>query len=173
MKKIVPIFIFLVLSSFISSAQKEANIWYFGFKAGLDFNSGSPVPLTNGKLITYEGCSSISDKTTGQLLFYTCGDTVYNRNLQIMPNGTGLLGNKSSTQSSVAIPMPGSSTKYYLFVVDAQAGFIPPSTTGFGGVSYSIIDMTLNGGLGDLSLKNISLLTKSQLKILATLRRNS
>ena len=51
-----------------SFAQKEAAIWYFGVNAGLDFNSGSPVALTNGKLSTAEGCASIADKN-GNLLF--------------------------------------------------------------------------------------------------------
>jgi hypothetical protein len=65
-------------------AQREAAIWYFGNKAGLDFNSGSPVALTNGELITTEGCASFSDKD-GRLLFYTDGTYVWNRNHQIMP----------------------------------------------------------------------------------------
>jgi hypothetical protein len=37
-----------------------------------------------------EGCATISN-SSGQLLFYTDGITVYNRNHQVMPNGTGLL----------------------------------------------------------------------------------
>ena len=49
-------------------AQKEAAIWYFGESAGLDFNSGIPVTLTDGKLTTNEGCATISDKD-GKLLF--------------------------------------------------------------------------------------------------------
>jgi hypothetical protein len=53
------VFLFLTIPSF---AQKEAAIWYFGNNAGLDFNSGSPVALTNGKLVTKEGYASISDK---------------------------------------------------------------------------------------------------------------
>ncbi|WP_168196962.1 hypothetical protein [Flavobacterium alkalisoli] len=35
-------------------AQKEANIWYFGQHAGLDFNSGIPVPLLDGQINTNE-----------------------------------------------------------------------------------------------------------------------
>ncbi len=56
-------------------AQKEGNIWYFGEKAGFDFNTTPPTPLT-GKLITQEGCSSIADRNTEQLLLYTDGITV-------------------------------------------------------------------------------------------------
>ena len=39
------LFLFTITQSI---AQREANIWYFGANAGLDFNSGAPVPLTNG-----------------------------------------------------------------------------------------------------------------------------
>ena len=78
--KINPFFISLFfLLSAPTFAQKEAAIWYFGEYAGLDFNSGSPVALTNGQLSTDEGCTTISDKN-GNLLFYTDGKVVYNKN---------------------------------------------------------------------------------------------
>ncbi len=39
--------VILLCGAFIeTSAQKEGNIWYFGERAGLDFNSGHPVPLS-------------------------------------------------------------------------------------------------------------------------------
>jgi hypothetical protein len=67
--------------------------------ARLDFNSGAPVALSDGQLNTLEGCATIADNN-GDLLFYTDGYTVYNKNHTIMPNGTGLAGNWSSTQSA-------------------------------------------------------------------------
>ncbi len=88
MKKFILLVVFLFLSS-QSFAQGEANIWYFGYKAGLDFNSGAPVALTNGQLNTQEGCAVIST-AAGQLLFYTDGITIWDKNHAIMPNGTGL-----------------------------------------------------------------------------------
>jgi hypothetical protein len=33
-------------------AQRQNNIWYFGNGAGLDFNSGKPIPLKEDKLFT-------------------------------------------------------------------------------------------------------------------------
>ena len=54
LKKILSVL--FILSMLTSHAQGEANIWYFGKNAGLDFNSGSPVALTNGQLVTSEGC---------------------------------------------------------------------------------------------------------------------
>ncbi|MEX0361238.1 MAG: hypothetical protein AB3N10_09680, partial [Allomuricauda sp.] len=61
-----------------TQAQLEAAIWYFGQNAGLDFRSGTPVPLTDGALNTREGCATISD-AAGNLIFYTDGSTVWNR----------------------------------------------------------------------------------------------
>ena len=108
MKKLLT-FIF-ILNSLIIFAQGEANIWYFGENAGLDFNSGSPIPLTNGQLNTFEGCSSFSD-SSGNLLFYSDGTTVWTKDHTIMLGGTGLKGDPSSTQSAMIIPKPGNTTK--------------------------------------------------------------
>ncbi|MEQ1733766.1 MAG: PKD domain-containing protein, partial [Bacteroidia bacterium] len=139
-----------------ANAQGEANIWYFGNNAGLNFNTNPPTPLTNGALVTGEGCASIADKN-GALLFYTDGSTVWNKNHVAMPNGTGLFGNSSSTQSAIIVPYPGTYNyykkrfdKYYIVTVDYLDGN--------NGISYSEVDMTLNGGLGAItSLKNIAL----------------
>jgi WD40 repeat protein len=146
-------------------AQKEAANWYFGEKAGLDFNSGVPVTLTNGQLLTDEGCSAISD-ADGVLLFYTGGQVIYNANHQEMLNGTGLLGDESSTQSAIILPSPGDPTKYYVFAVDNFGGA--------NGLSYSVIDMTLDGGLGGVvpAQKNIRLATPVSEKLTAVYHPN-
>ena len=149
-----------LLFALLSFAQKEANFWYFGFNAGLNFGLGLPVAVTNGQLNTWEGCSSISS-SNGDLLFYTDGQFVYNANHQEMPNGNGLMGDESSTQSGIIVPKPGSNSEYYIFTVDDLAG---PS-----GVRYSLVDMTLNGGLGDVvpSEKNVPLVAPTCEKITA------
>ena len=72
----------LILFSFKLFSQHEADFWYFGDYAGLDFSSGNPEPLINGQLQNYEGCAAISD-STGNLLFYTNGVTVWNKEHQI------------------------------------------------------------------------------------------
>src|SRR3982751_1068031 len=75
----------IILISYNALAQKECNIWYFGSGAGLDFNSGSPVSITGGMINTSEGCAAISD-TSGAILFYSDGMTVWNKNHVPMPN---------------------------------------------------------------------------------------
>ena len=111
-------YILLFLLPLWTVGQNQANIWYFGDHAGLDFNSGSPVVLNDGQ--TYlseghaEGTAVICDNT-GSLLFYTNGETAWNSNHEIMFNGDGLLGTVSSTQSSLIIPKPGNERLFYLF----------------------------------------------------------
>ena len=138
----------IILFSTVSFAQKEGNIWYFGENAGLDFNSGNPVALANGAMATNEGCASISDNA-GNLLFYTDGITVWNRNHLQMPNGFGLLGHSSSTQSALIVQEPGSNNIFYIFTTPAQVNL-----GGIFGFRYSTVDMSLQNGLGDVISKN-------------------
>jgi len=146
-------------------AQKEGNIWYFGENAGLDFNSGSPVALTDGMLVTSEGCASICD-VSGDLLFYTDGVIVYNKSHGIMPNGTGLLGHSSSTQSAIIIKKPMSNNLYYIFTIDGMSG-------SSGGFTYSVVDMNLNAGLGDITTdKNILLFADACEKVTVIKHQN-
>jgi len=130
-------------------AQGEANWWYFGWTAGLDFTGGAPVAVTNGQLTMLEGSSSISD-AAGNLLFYTNGIQVWNRNHVQMPNGFGLLADFSSTQAALIVKRPGSSTIYYIFTSDA---FGQPN-----GIRYTEENLALNAGLGDVTAtKNVFL----------------
>jgi len=155
---------FALISAQLCMCQKQANIWHFGYLAGLDFNSGSPQALAGGMTATDEGCASTSDKN-GNLLFYTDGVSVWDKNHQLMQNGSGLLGNISATQSSIIIPKPGSNDIYYIFTLDEEAG---PD-----GLNYSEVDMKLNGGLGDItSKKNISLHSPTSEKSSATFHEN-
>ena len=166
MKISVPFLFILFILATPSFAQKEAAIWYFGNYAGLDFNSGSPVALTNGKLVTKEGCTTISDKD-GKLLFYTDGSFVYNRNHQIMPNGYGLLGHNSSTQSAIIVPKPNNPYIYFIFTVDqplpanADDNLLNDLDPPNNGLNYSQVDIRLSNGLGDIvtTEKNVPLVT--------------
>lgn len=162
--KTILILNFLV-ASFFSISQKEADIWYFGRNAGVDFSSGKAVALTDAQVNTEEGCAVISD-VNGKMLFYTDGITVWNNKHEKMPNGSGLKGDPSSTSSGVAIPKPKAKNIYYLFSVAATAKA--------DGLTYSVIDMTLDNGLGDVvdTLKNIPMYTPITEKLTAVAHRN-
>lgn len=134
-------FLFIPILTF---AQLEAAWWFFGEQASVDFTSGAPVAAPPGNLITIEGCSSISDPC-GVLQMYSDGTTVWDRNGNPMPNGTGLSGDSSSAQSAIIIPDLLRPDRYFLITV-ASAG------SRANGLRYSIIDMNLNGGLGDVDV---------------------
>jgi hypothetical protein len=134
------LFIGIQLFFLSASAQHRADNWLFGINAGIDFSSGTPVIRYDGATNTTEGISTISD-SSGNLLFYSDGITVWNRLHQVMPNGNGLLGGISS-QGALIVPDPASSQQYYLFSLDAVSG-----SNGF---RYSIIDMSQDSGRGDV-----------------------
>lgn len=151
-------------------------------------NNGSVTPLSDGQLNAEEGCSSITD-SSGNLLFYTDGRTVWDRNHVRMPNGdflagTELFGDISSTQSGIIIPKPGSPNIYYIFTVDephhsnaavypnayfgaypnfADDGSVPTTDDGNNnGFNYSIVDLSItgsNGSIGDVISRNNHLVT--------------
>jgi gliding motility-associated-like protein len=139
--------VFLLLSQIVF-AQKQSAIWYFGMHAGLDFNSGNPVPATGGQIYTIEGVASICN-SNGQLLFYTEGVTVWNRLHHIMPNGTGLEGHASSTQSAIIVPVIGDTSRFYVFTIGDYGSNQ--------GLHYSIVNMNLDSGRGSIETKNIPL----------------
>ena len=162
-------FFLLMIGSLTAYSQHQADIWYFGYGAGLDFRNGNPISLTDGKSNTLEGCASISSATDGRLLFYTDGVTVWNAQHQTMSNGTGLMGHWTSAQSALIVPFPGDSTHYYVFT----AGAGPYATAPNNGVRYSIVDLTLDGGKGDITVKNKLLLGTATEMLNATQHCNS
>lgn len=164
MKKTV-LFVIFSLIGLYTYSQNEAANWYFGENAGLTFDltNNAIVQNSNGRLNTREGCSSISDDS-GNLLFYTDGVTVWNRNHVQMANGFDLHGDSSSTQSAIIVPKPASVSIYYIFTVDNGIDGVNH------GLSFSEIDMSLNGGLGQVTVKNTDLLSLCSEKITAVLK---
>lgn len=159
--KAILIALVVLLANITASAQKEANNWFFGDKAGLSFSSGTPVALAGSAMTTNEGSAVMSDQN-GNLLFYTDGVTIRNKTHQPMPNGTGLLGHSSATQSAIIVPWPGKACqKYFVFTVGAVE-----SNTNVN-LRYSVVDMTLAGGLGDVIpiSKNVVLKNKVSEKL--------
>ena len=140
--------ILLLCTSFLAFSQNEASNWFFGNKVGLKFDGLSKPMVQYGELNTLEGCASISD-SAGNLLFYSDGSTVWSRNHQIMPNGTGLLGDESSTQSAIIVPHPTEPNIHFLFTVG--------STQVPSGYHYYTIDMSLNNGFGDVVGSSVDL----------------
>lgn len=134
----------LVLNTRSLLAQSEIKRtynWVYGDKRYLRITETSFTDLGTSAIDAGEGSASISD-TSGNLLFYTDGQTVWNKLHGKMPNGSGLFTSGSVTQSSIIIPWPGQANKYFVFTNNYA-------------LYYSIVDMSLNGGLGDVAQKNI------------------
>jgi len=165
---------FLLVTALVATrgvnAQKEYNNWYFGNKAGLTWNNTrsysatgmfgtasnttltSLPALTRSEINTGEGCFAISDEN-GDMMFYSDGITIWDAQHNPMPNANGnLTGHPSSVNSGVIIPYPGTDNrdKYIAFTI----GFNDANN-----LSYSVVDMSLRGGLGDVvpGQKNILL----------------
>ena len=148
----------ILLFSITLFAQGEANIWYFGRNAGIDFNLPSPTALTTGALNTLEGCSSISD-STGNLLFYSNGCYIADASHQMMENGDSLnypgeiydnnCGNGNGytvANGATILPHPDSSNIYYLFHVKKTFHVVSPNNFelfGYPLLSVSYTHLTL------------------------------
>ena len=135
---VFPLIIFFSISG--QSQQLEGNWWYFGFYAGLHFTNGYPEADTNSQLQTSSGAATYSD-SNGNLIFYTDGNTVLNRNHSIVPNGTNLVDNNQSR--TLITNIPNKKDRFLCFV-----------TTNENNNSGSLIkfefDRTLNNGLGNV-----------------------
>lgn len=154
------IFLLAGLLSVLSfNAQNENKKWYFGQNAGLDFTSGSPTPMLGSAMNTIDNTATISD-AAGNVLFYTDGVTVWNSLHNVMANGTGLLGTQSAGQPATIVRHPGNPNLYYIFTCDVMAGS--------NGLRYSIVDMTLQSGLGAVTgTKNVLIYTPCTEKVIA------
>lgn len=135
-----------------SLAQYYSNynkVWAFGYKAGLDFTSGAPVAITTGDASTSitEGCASVCD-SLGNLLFYTKGTSVYNRNHVLMPSGVAVtsFSTFSTTQAALIMPVIDSPQKYYVFSLQQFTNGDPLMCK----LVYCKVDMNLDGGFGDI-----------------------
>lgn len=153
MKKALQVNFFLIYFFCLTNnlySQQETNNWFFGYNAGVNINGPNPLAISGGKVNTIECCASISN-SIGELLFYTNGANVFDKNHNQMPNGFGLLSNASATQGALIIKKPDSNNLYYIFNIDAfcVSSFV-----------YTIVDMNLNNGLGDVLEKNIEIFSK-------------
>lgn len=170
--KLPTLLLLLLLNpSLYSQIPGRTTNWFFGNRAGLTFNSGVPVPILTGNLVTTEGVASISS-SSGSLLFYTDGRTVWTSQNIPMPNGnpgtgTSLNGHASSTQSAIIVERPGTTNRFFIFTTDADVGT--------NGICYSEVNMSLNSGYGDViaASRNTPLRTPSCEKLCAVRHCNN
>lgn len=154
------------LNNFSFGQFNRTKNWVLGDSILIDFNTAIPS-VGSSAIVSLEGISCISD-TNGNLLFYTNGIKVWDANHQLMPNGLDLNGHVSATNGALIVPLPNDPNVYYIFVVGSKNGYDGI----FNGLSYSIVDLSLNGGFGDVTIKNQVLYLKSTEKLCGTKHSN-
>lgn len=155
------IFLLIISITYLSAQDHvlgpEANNWYFGEYAGITFNTTDKNPVSiRSYLSTEEGTAVISDEV-GNLLFYAQGDKIWNKNHEIMLNGSNLKGGSSATQAALIVQKPKSNNIFFVF-----------NTCNLGGpLYYSIVDLKGDGGLGEVIQKNITVYDSCAEKLIA------
>ncbi|RNC88377.1 MAG: BspA family leucine-rich repeat surface protein [Winogradskyella sp.] len=151
----------IVFTSISSYSQNlENSKWYFGINAALNFDtpSNNPEPIIGpNSMSTRRNAASVADEN-GNLLFYSDGNTVYSSNHQVMVNGNNLSGSKENIQGALIVPAPEGCQKYFLFNLNGTSPNIIDR-----GLTYNVIDMSLNNGLGEVIDKNIVLISSNDI----------
>ncbi|MBU0763956.1 MAG: hypothetical protein KJ607_03875, partial [Bacteroidetes bacterium] len=122
--------------SALSYCQKENYVWLFGQHACLNFNTTPPTASYLGVQNGQEGHASIADPITGELLFNAFAGYLWDKNQTQIASGLGG-GSGTYTQCHFFLFDPGDINRIYLFTRAAT-------------YTYTTIDRTLNGGLGDI-----------------------
>lgn len=170
------IFIFIMSIASLNAQVRDCNYvlphqadnWIFGQKASINFTQNPPFVNPTAKDFGMpSGISSISDKN-GNLLFFTNGMKVWNPGYYLMENGDGLNGSAEASQSSIIVPHPGNSKKYFIFTIDM---YLPPPLNIGNGVNYSVIDFTDNSW-GKVTSKNNLLFKENSNKVCAIKHEN-
>lgn len=169
------LFVLVMLGSFLHmSAQadwtlKENSNWKFYQYGGLRFVNNNPVADTSAMRWSYNvpsgtvqtiNAASVSD-AHGDLLFYTDAWNVWDRNHHIMPDGDSLMpGN--AMDATLILPVLNSPDQYYIFYMSGVIDFLSATTNAYQ-LRYSIVDMSLNNGMGDIMPGQKNILVASNL----------
>jgi hypothetical protein len=105
MKKALYILTFLLFVS-TTYSQKEYHNWYFGDSAGVTFNTPDEEPIfLDGNISSTLENTSIVSSSSGDLLFYSANNCLYNNEKEILCDIDTVAGHTSSTQGSVIVPI--------------------------------------------------------------------
>ena len=174
--RIILCILFLILADVSAQAQKEDHIWLLGYTTNavdslkstmkIDFNE-SPITMTQiDQEFSFFNTNTIVSNSEGELQCYSNGVEIRNSNHEVIINGdefippaSNPLGN-SIDHGSLLLPIPEADNQYvFLF---GEALFFTDQGVLKGGISpltYSYIDMTFSGGVGEVIEKKSILCT--------------
>lgn len=168
----IVIFFLLIVNAL--NGQGINNKWMFGYDCCsgnystmiVDFSTGNFDVTVTPTQMSFSETNSVTCDSSGNLLFYSNGAYIANALHDTMLNGSGLNPGTFTTnhahygltlpQGNLVIPIPGETSKYYLF---HETSDDPGVTYATYYLYYSIVDMTLDGGLGGVLQKNTILLS--------------
>ena len=157
-------------------SQGISNLWLTGYSSGIypnyggsniNFITGFPDTAKVNRSISFSDCNANISDSLGNLLFYTNGVVIGNAQNDTMVNGDSLNPGTYTSQATyglrvkqgnLILPLPGSSTLYYLF---HETLFYDQSVSDerVPEIYYSIVDMSLDSGRGSVTQKNVVLLS--------------
>jgi hypothetical protein len=168
--KIKFILLLLILHQNFANGQEYNHQWLLGNqwlftdpKARMYFDASSYVLQPEFRKMVFEGTEGNICDANGNFLMSSNGVWIANANNDTMMNGNGLNPGTNVNSyphalldiyANIFLPYPGDSTKYVLFHhTDEWDGISYPAYEVF----YSVIDKTLDGGLGgvDSTQKNV------------------
>ena len=172
MNKVVPLLLFYLLAS-VAQGQNRANVWMLGYQPfskdpAIDFNSGVADTFSVAKNLEFFLTNASICDSNGELLFYTNGIYIADKNHDTLDNSgnfnpgyateehfdEGL----SASQAVLILPMPEGNSEYVVFHFSAEHIENNTQTQPLE-LRYSIVDMSVNGGLGGVTIdkKTVSL----------------
>ena len=151
LKRLVFITLFISCSATSAFSQTPADNWYFGEYVGIRFENDTVIQLANSEALS-DNCVVTMSEDSGELYFYSGTWTgggggelaLWNKEHEVMPNGTNILAQSASTQGIGVCPNPANPIEHYIFTLHR------PPTEYVVSLYYSVLDHDEDGGLGDI-----------------------
>jgi len=139
----------LIIIGTLQAQYTSPPVWHFGHNAGIRFEATGPVAI-NSAMQTHGARSAIQCNSAGEVLFSSNGLGIWDQNGNLMPGSQNPLWATFNhiKLNSIIVPHPGNEQQYYVintFPSDGTAPYGPPGTST---LTYTVVDMSLNGGLG-------------------------